>query len=63
MLTTQDKRKVVMEMKSYIPKKVRLSFELTLVCGSLLPHIQLSFNHLNEHFLSFNFGNLKVEDM
>lgn len=44
-----------------LPEKVGLSFEVHLVCTFLLPLLQFSFNHLNEHLLCLNFSNLNKE--
>lgn len=56
---TQTESKAMKDRARRVPKKVGLSFKLSIICTLLLPLIQLSFNHLNKHFLSFNFRNLQ----
>ena len=41
-----------------VPKKVGLPLKSPFICALLLSLLQLSFNHLNKHFLCFNLGNL-----
>lgn len=45
--------------RQYVPKKVGLPLEMSLVFSCFLPLLQFSFNHFNKHFLCFDFGNLK----
>jgi len=41
-----------------VPEKVRLPFEPAFVRAFLFSLLQLSFNHLNKHFLCFYLSNL-----